>query len=442
MASMSRTLSCPHCSATLRANRDVRGREVRCPKCRQAFRVPASPAADVQQPAPAVRTTRSGRCPCGQQFVLPDGPEDTRVQCPGCERWLILPGSPSAAAAGPVSTWEEAGQLRPLEDGAPSAAASDLWDEPLPVPTKRCSACGATVAVDAAVCIRCGTNLKTGRRLLTRVRVDVDREAEQIRSWVRWVSLILPVAIVPYRSTIRQRSARAANWTLVIATCAISALLYTLLLGENEQVIQLALWPGDRFALYQLVSYLFLHGGPAHLVSNIVAMWMFGAALNATLGSYWYPSLYLALGVLAGLFGHLVFWPGGEPIPLVGASGAVTGLMGVYLVLFPRHDVHMALWLRPWFWLPPIIKTFPLMGLYAVLFFVAYDVLAIALGLTGNVAHSVHISGFVSGVVIGLVLLLTGLAQAQGYDLLTWIMGDRWRWVQIRIRKALPSRKR
>jgi membrane associated rhomboid family serine protease len=127
------------------------------------------------------------------------------------------------------------------------------------------------------------------------------------------------------------------------------------------------------------------------------------------------------------LFGHVLFGPGGPPAPLVGASGAICGLTGMYLVLFPRHDVHAAIWFRLAWWLPPWIKTFPLTGIYAVIFFTAFDVLALVLGWGGEVAHGVHMAGFLCGMLIGLVLLVTGLVKSQGYDLLTWIMGNRWR---------------
>ena len=114
-------------------------------------------------------------------------------------------------------------------------------------------------------------------------------------------------------------------------------------------------------------------------------------------------------------------------------------MAGMYLVLFPRHDIHMAFWFRPAWWFPPWIKTFPLTGIYAVVGFMVYEAITVALGPTGNVAHGVHAAGYIAGALTGIVLLLTGLVDARGYDLLTWIMGKRWRRILLRKPKSLGS---
>jgi membrane associated rhomboid family serine protease len=116
----------------------------------------------------------------------------------------------------------------------------------------------------------------------------------------------------------------------------------------------------------------------------------------------------------------------GEDIPLIGASGAIAALSGIYLVLYPRHDIHMAVWFRLYWWTRVHIKTFPMTGLYAVLFYTAFDVAAVVLGWTGQVAHWVHLAGFLWGVLLGLGLLLTRVVPSEGYDLLSWVLGDRW----------------
>jgi membrane associated rhomboid family serine protease len=261
---------------------------------------------------------------------------------------------------------------------------------------------------------------------MTKVRVGVAQEADEIRSWVSGVSLILPLAIVPYR-TMEGGRARWANVGLVGLTIAASIVALVLSLGQNEQPMRYALWPGPRFAPEQLVTHLFLHGGLEHLVGNMVFLWVFGAAVNGALGSVVYPLVYLALGALAGYCGHVLPAPPGEAIPLIGASGAICALSGVYLVLFPRHDIHMAVWFRFAWWTRVHIKTFAVTGVYAVLFFTAFDVAAVVLGWTGEVAHWVHLAGLGWGVALGLGLLLSGAVRSQGYDLLTWVLGDRWR---------------
>lgn len=366
MASSPYSFTCPHCQRTLRSAVDVRGRRVRCPGCQEAFRVP--------RPEPAHE---------------------------GGLRLMV----------------EEHEREKKKDEDAPT-----LRGRTLP-----CVSCGERVAVDDLVCTHCGTNQKTGRRLLTKVRGRAGLEAEDIRGWVTGVSLILPLAIVPYKSTVTQGRSRLANTILVAATCIISIIAFVSLIGGNEAVLtKYALWPGDSFAVTQLVTHVFLHGGIGHLAGNMVFMWMFGATLCSTIGWHWYTGIYLALGALAGLVGHVILGPA-DGLPLVGASGAICGLTGLYLVLFPRHDVHMAIWFRIAWWMRPWIKTFAVTGIYVVCFFTAFDVAAIALGWTGNVAHAVHLSGFAAGILLGIVLLLTGAVKTQGYDLLTWVLGDKWR---------------
>jgi membrane associated rhomboid family serine protease len=301
-----------------------------------------------------------------------------------------------------------------------------LWAEELDEGTP-CPSCGEPVPEGAALCTSCGLNLESGRRQMTKVRAGVAHEAEEIRSWVSGVSLILPFAIVPYRTTEAGEKPRWANVTLVILTVLTSIVALVMLLGDNLEPLRYALWSGPRFAPQQLVTHLFLHGGLAHLVGNMIFLWVFGSAINRALGSAWYPATYVALGMLAGYCGHVLPAEPGTEVPLIGASGAISALSGLYLVLFPRHDIHMAVWFRLAWWMRPWIKTFAVTGVFAVLFYVAFDVAAVTLGWTGNVAHWVHLSGFLWGILLGLALLFTGAVRSEGYDLLTWLMGDRWK---------------
>ena len=325
---------------------------------------------------------------------VPRGPVTQRITCPSCGRRLRV-------------------EYRPTQPGRPAAA---------------CPVCSRPVPRGAALCTHCGTDLRTGRRQMTKVRGGVRAEVNEIYSWVWWVSLILPFAVVPYKSTAGTGKSHSANRTLVLATIVVSLVaLLSLWTGDQRLLDSFALWPGPKFALEQLVSHVFLHGGVAHLAGNMVFLWMFGTAINGVLGGVAYPAAYLALGALSGFLGHVLPASAGPGVPLVGASGAICGLTGLYLVLFPRHDIHMAVWFRLFWWTPPYIRTFPLTGIYAVLIFTAFDVVAVLSGSTGNVAHWVHLAGFACGVVLGLVLLLGHVVRSEGYDLLTWLMGDRWR---------------
>jgi membrane associated rhomboid family serine protease len=117
------------------------------------------------------------------------------------------------------------------------------------------------------------------------------------------------------------------------------------------------------------------------------------------------------------------------PHPLVGASGAIMGLAGMYLVLMPMHKVHMAFWYRLGllFRFELKMKLFAIRGLWVVLFYIAFDVIYTIFGIEDNVAHWAHLGGFILGVVIGLLLLITRLVNCRSGDILSGIFG-RYAW--------------
>ncbi|HEY7211616.1 MAG TPA: rhomboid family intramembrane serine protease [Bryobacteraceae bacterium] len=94
------------------------------------------------------------------------------------------------------------------------------------------------------------------------------------------------------------------------------------------------------FAVWQLVTYLFLHGGLFHILWNMLALWMFGAELERTWGTARFVRFYFSCGILAGIaviFAAYLF--GGVNVPVVGSSGAVFGLLVAYGVLFPNQTM-------------------------------------------------------------------------------------------------------
>jgi membrane associated rhomboid family serine protease len=249
------------------------------------------------------------------------------------------------------------------------------------------------------------------------------------------LSLFLPLAIMPYGSAAKMRrdagpwQARAwyANLGLIVVTGVISAVALVAMLLREVGVLRYFLWSGESFRLDQLVTSLFIHAGIAHFLGNIVFLWVFGNMLSTAAGIVRYPIAYIVLGVLAGYFGHVLAAEAGVDVPCVGASGAIMGLAGTYLVLFARGDVYMAAWFRLFWLMDPWVKEFKMKGVWAVLFFIAFDVAAIVLGWTGTVAHGVHLAGFVGGLALGFALLLSGAVRSEGHDLLTWLSGGRWR---------------
>src|SRR5438445_10066116 len=91
-----------------------------------------------------------------------------------------------------------------------------------------------------------------------------------------------------------------------------------------------------------LVTSLFLHGGLLHLFGNMLFLWMFGATVEWCLGHVGYASAYFVTGILGSLV-TLAVDPGRE-IPSIGASGAISGVLGIYIVAFPHNRIRALLW--------------------------------------------------------------------------------------------------
>jgi membrane associated rhomboid family serine protease len=152
----------------------------------------------------------------------------------------------------------------------------------------------------------------------------------------------------------------------------------------------LALWPPggfeSRFGPWQLVTYAFLHGGFAHIFFNMLGLYMFGSEVERLFGSRFYAAYYFGCVVSAALT-HLVVtsWMGGPPIPTVGASGGIYGLLLAFGVYFPHRRV---------------LLLFPPIPLPARIFVIVFAVVELVFGVTGTaagVAHFAHLGGMIGG---------------------------------------------
>lgn len=442
-------IECPACAQTLLVRPEDVGRQARCSQCGQVFALRAPTPPPAPKPKASIATAGPMRlvCPtCSRALRVPAESAGRTARCPcGCVFRVPMPTAPDDHV--PMAAYaDEPDEIRLVGESQPSShnlLAQALADGDMPAAPSRMSAsaasqvacpqCGYRLPGGTVLCTVCGTNLRTGRRLITKSREGVGDEAEEIHGWVVWVSLIMPLAIVPYRSMAARRHAPAVNKLIAIVTVVVSLWFLLALLGSGSDyppVTRYMLWTGEQHRPFQLLTHIFLHGGIGHLVGNLLFLLAFGAAVDSVINHGLYLVLYLLMGVVAA---WAQMATSADPdIPMVGASGAISGLTGMYLVLFPRHDMHMVAWLRITWWIRPGVKTFAVTGIWVVLIFSAFDVMAIALEWGGNTAHFAHLGGLASGIVFGLVLLLTGLVKSEGYDLLTWLMGDRWRFGRTR----------
>jgi membrane associated rhomboid family serine protease len=148
---------------------------------------------------------------------------------------------------------------------------------------------------------------------------------------------------------------------------------------------------GDLFAS------LFLHGGLLHLAGNMLFLWIFGTNVEHRLGRLGFLVAYLLTGVLATVsFGLLA---GPSMRPLVGASGAISGVLGVYFLLFPRNKVKVFIFLFPFLFDVFLLPARLVLGIFVIV----DNLLPLLIGSESGVAYGAHLGGFVGGLVLAFV---------------------------------------
>jgi membrane associated rhomboid family serine protease len=147
----------------------------------------------------------------------------------------------------------------------------------------------------------------------------------------------------------------------------------------------LGLTPTDvlqNLAVYQLVTYMFLHGGLFHILMNMFILWMFGTEIEYTWGTKRFYKYYFLTGIAGGIF-TVAFQPY-STIPTIGASGAIYGLLVAYAVMFPNRTIYL------YFLFPVKVK-------YAVIMFVGLEFLASMGNTPDGIGHLAHLGGAVVG---------------------------------------------
>lgn len=149
-----------------------------------------------------------------------------------------------------------------------------------------------------------------------------------------------------------------------------------------------ALWPlGEGFRYWQVVSSAFLHGGVFHLAVNMFGIWMFGRDIEGALGPARFALLY-AVSVLSAAAAQMVFTAFGDPVPTVGASGGLFGLLAAYAMLFPKRQIMLLF--------PPIPMPAPVfVALYA-----AFELYAGMSGTLSGIAHFAHLGGLAGAFIL------------------------------------------
>lgn len=145
-----------------------------------------------------------------------------------------------------------------------------------------------------------------------------------------------------------------------------------------------------------LISSMFMHGGWAHLGGNMLYLWIFGDNLENRMGHMRYLGFYLLTGIIASLAYVLsTYIFGDDPlVPSLGASGAISGVLGGYISLFPTRRVTVLI-----FWFITRVPAIVVLGLWILLQIVS-GIGALGEAATGGVAYSAHIAGFIAGLLL------------------------------------------
>jgi len=181
--------------------------------------------------------------------------------------------------------------------------------------------------------------------------------------------------------------------TVTLIVVNIAVFLVTYFSGQFNQIVDsYGLKPAEMFAgqrLYTVFTSMFLHGGFLHIFGNMLYLWIFGDNIEDVLGRGKFILFYLGCGIIASLAQGL--WEPSSTIPMIGASGAISGILGAYIVLYPRARVYTLVW-----YYVVKIPAVAFLGFWFVLQVLNVSILTVA-GAPSGVAYLAHIGGFVAG---------------------------------------------
>lgn len=231
--------------------------------------------------------------------------------------------------------------------------------------------------------------------------------------------------MIPLKDTVRARSFPMINWILI----AINILVFLIEVRRGPAVEELIgvlgvvparflAEPGPAQVLTIFTS-MFLHGGWLHLLSNMLALYIFGDNVEDRLGHGRYLTFYLICG-LAAASTHIIFNTVSS-VPTIGASGAISGVLGAYFILYPRARVItlIPIFILPWFIEIPAV-------IYLGFWFLSQlfnGTLAIVTGAQafGGIAFWAHVGGFLTGIIlVGLFARRSYVRRAYADEYYPW----------------------
>jgi len=210
--------------------------------------------------------------------------------------------------------------------------------------------------------------------------------------------------ILPVGDLGKTRTVAFINWLLIAANCVIFAMYWFTPDHGEPIVIKYGMIP-DQWNWKTVFTSMFLHGDPMHLLGNMLFLYIAGDNVEDRLSHLTYLVFYLLAGV-AGSAAHIIYSTqigGGGGVLTIGASGAISGVMGAYLILFPGIQVRFIIWLLIF------VRTFTLPSWGVIGFWVASQIIMARNQLHGTgdketamIAVFAHLGGFAFGAIVGL----------------------------------------
>lgn len=209
--------------------------------------------------------------------------------------------------------------------------------------------------------------------------------------------------MIPIRDQIPTKRVPLVTYALIAANVLVFLLEWLAGSGQEALVYEFALIPAEVTAgldvgdVRDIFTSMFMHAGLAHLLGNMLYLWIFGDNVEDSMGGLKYLSFYLIGGVVASLT-HILTNPNSQ-LPTVGASGAIAAVLGAYLILYPQSRV---LTIIPFgfFIRMTMVPAIVLLGFWFVLQFFSGLLSVGATEDVGGVAFWAHVGGFVAGVVL------------------------------------------
>ena len=221
--------------------------------------------------------------------------------------------------------------------------------------------------------------------------------------------------IIPIRTDRHQQRTPWVNYGLILANVLVFILFQRA--GSQDQTVRAFLLDPEAPRVYQFFSCMFMHAGFAHLIGNMIFLWVFGHAVNDAFGHAAYLLFYLAGGVIAGI-GYVLL---SGTAPVLGASGAIAAVTGAFLVLFPRVRVTLLVLMLY------VLVPWEVSSLFFLLLQFGWNVFASVSSPGGGVAYVAHSSGYLFGIAVAAGVLWLKIVPRDVYDLLSLLRAWRRR---------------